>query len=768
MLQWFRSYLIIVSKSKRLTPTSAAPGAVSNTHLITVLDIQNKFIVFQTPVDEIRSILNEWGGFYIIDVHNSIFHLNEKDLQAKLSILFKKNLYDIAIRIAKSQQYDSDGLVDIFRQYGDHLYGKSDHAGAIDQYVKTIGKLEPSYVIRKFMDSKHIDKLTSYLEALHKQGHATEDHTTLLLNCFTKLNKTDDLKEFILQKDKELDFDVDIAIKVCRQGSPEEALMLAKRHRKHDWYIKLQLEDHQRYEDIIDYIGDLGFEDAQFYMRLYGGVLVRCAGHKATQFLKRLCANFGRTQGSGEQQRANAEDYIHLFLNDSARLVEFLDYLIAEGCSLSAAVYDTLLEHYLHVWESVDGPDRARFGQKILKLLQNPDVQCDKHQALVVCHMHGFSDGILHLYEEQKLYQQILRYHISLKDTSSVLACCKRFGHQEPTLWVQSMWSCVRDPDYSTHNLLPDVLDTIAKERLLSPQLVIEALGTGKAEITLAHIKRYVTQELRKEQEVTAADRELTLKYRKDTNELKRKLENLKSGPILIQGARCAACHHPLELPSLHFLCQHSYHQHCFQSYAENENECLACQPDNKKVVELLRAREYNKDLHETFHSQLDKTADGFALAAEYFGRGVFNTVKVITERPRPPPQMVMPREEPVQGSEARVRLHENKRSTPIVNISEGRVRMQENRFSSSLEANIIQPRVAEGRNVAVVGSMTSNASVKQVTVAAASANGNGNPFESSSDSKDYDQAKNPFDADDENSDNADEDDYDKNLNPFA
>jgi len=50
--------------------------------------------------------------------------------------------------LAKSQSYD-DGLIDIFTQYGDHLYTKNDYDGAIAQYILTIGKLEPSYVIRK-------------------------------------------------------------------------------------------------------------------------------------------------------------------------------------------------------------------------------------------------------------------------------------------------------------------------------------------------------------------------------------------------------------------------------------------------------------------------------------------------------------------------------------------------------------------------------------------------------------------------------------------
>ncbi|KAK5641973.1 hypothetical protein RI129_010520 [Pyrocoelia pectoralis] len=231
MLEWFRSYLIIISTTNRPTMQNLSNNLIQG-HCVTILDIQNKFVVFSSTMEKIKAVLIEWGGLYLLDGNNNAYHLDEKDLQSKLMLLFKKNLYDVAIRIAKSQQYDADGLVDIFRQYGDHLYAKSDYWGAIEQYAKTIGRLEPSYVIRKFLDSQHIEKLTSYLQTIHKQGQATEDHTTLLLNCYTKLNKPENLKEFILLKDRDLDFDVDIAIKVCRQASPHEALTLAKRHKK--------------------------------------------------------------------------------------------------------------------------------------------------------------------------------------------------------------------------------------------------------------------------------------------------------------------------------------------------------------------------------------------------------------------------------------------------------------------------------------------------------------------------------------------------------
>lgn len=49
-----------------------------------------------------------------------------------------------------------------------------------------------------------MEQLTEYLQALHRAGLATGDHTTLLLNCYTKLGRTTDLKNFIMVSLKNL------------------------------------------------------------------------------------------------------------------------------------------------------------------------------------------------------------------------------------------------------------------------------------------------------------------------------------------------------------------------------------------------------------------------------------------------------------------------------------------------------------------------------------------------------------------------------------
>lgn len=47
------------------------------------------------------------------------------------------------------------------------------------------------------MDAQRIYNLTNYLQELHSKGLANADHTTLLLNCYTKLKDVSRLDHFI-------------------------------------------------------------------------------------------------------------------------------------------------------------------------------------------------------------------------------------------------------------------------------------------------------------------------------------------------------------------------------------------------------------------------------------------------------------------------------------------------------------------------------------------------------------------------------------------
>jgi hypothetical protein len=182
-------------------------------------------------------------------------------------------------------------------------------------YVKTLGFVQPSYVIRKvftvhqheiicdlsqflfrypdrqFLDAQQIHNLTTYLQELHTRGLANSDHTTLLLNAYTKLRDVTRLENFIRSTDSTksrknkdnpsyLPFDLETAIRVCRQaGYFQHAVYLAKKYRRHDDYLRIQIEDTGDVKDALLYIRSLGLEMVCDCLALTRGLrllIVRC------------------------------------------------------------------------------------------------------------------------------------------------------------------------------------------------------------------------------------------------------------------------------------------------------------------------------------------------------------------------------------------------------------------------------------------------------------------------------------------------------------
>ena len=76
--------------------------------------------------------------------------------------------------------------------HGDHLFSIKDYDSANEQYLKTIGFVNPSYVIQKFINVQFLPLLVKYLEILtttksKKEDGDSKDYTALLVNCYVKL-----------------------------------------------------------------------------------------------------------------------------------------------------------------------------------------------------------------------------------------------------------------------------------------------------------------------------------------------------------------------------------------------------------------------------------------------------------------------------------------------------------------------------------------------------------------------------------------------------
>lgn len=102
---------------------------------------------------------------------------------------------------------------------------------------------------------------------MHALGLANADHTTLLLNTYTKLKDVSRLDNFIKTESRrgdgaeggELPFDLDTAIRVCRQaGYFDHAGYLARKYERHEDFLRIQIEDAGAYGEALTYLRRLG------------------------------------------------------------------------------------------------------------------------------------------------------------------------------------------------------------------------------------------------------------------------------------------------------------------------------------------------------------------------------------------------------------------------------------------------------------------------------------------------------------------------------
>ncbi|KAL8477946.1 hypothetical protein ACS0TY_030013 [Phlomoides rotata] len=681
LLGWFRGYLLCVIADQR-----------TGKNTFNVYDLKNRLIAHSIVVQEISHMLCEWGNILLIMADKSALFIVEKDMESKLDMLFKKNLYPVAINLVKSQQADAAATADVLRKYGDHLYSKQNYDEAMAQYIHTIGHLEPSYVIQKFLDAQRIYNLTNYLEKLHEKGLASKDHTTLLLNCYTKQKDVEKLNIFIKSEDGvgEHKFDVETAIRVCRAANyHEHAMYVAKKAGRHEWYLKILLEDLDRYDEALEYINSLEPSQAGVTVEEYGKILIEHKPKETIQILMRLCTEEGEPAKRGSSNITflsmlpSPVDFINIFVHHPQSLMEFLEKYTnkVKDSPAQVEIHNTLLELYLShdldfpsLSQSVDKEnddlradrephsallsraesngkiisddaaekDRLERRQKGLLLLKSawPSEQeqplYDVDLAIILCEMNSFKEALLYLYEKLKLYKEVITCYMQSHDHEGLIACCKRLGDSgkggDRSLWVDLL-KYFGELGEDCSKEVKEVLTYIERDDILPPIIVLQTLSRNPC-LSLSVIKDYIARNLEHESKLIEGDRLAIEKYQEETLAMRKEIQDLRTNARIFQLSKCTACTFTLDLPAVHFMCMHSFHQRCL---GDNEKECPECAPEYRAILDLKRNLEQNSKNQDYFFQQVKTSKDGFSVIAEYFGKGIISkTSKGPAEAPRP------------------------------------------------------------------------------------------------------------------------------------
>ena len=309
------------------------------------------------------------------------------------------------------------------------------------------------------------------------------------------------------------------------------------------------IENDQDYRQALQYISSLDSAEAESNMRTYGSVLIQNVPQDFTESLKSLIVNW--LQGGAA---IRAEDYVHLFVNDHKAMVDFLEHLLSSTSEAGVGVYNTLIEYHLYGWgEAEDIPTKAGIERRLMELLRSEKYSPD--QALVLCELNSFQPGLLYLYQKAELFERILKYHFSAGDYDGAITACRKFGGQRPSLWVSALQS-IAEVSSATEfppNYFKEVLDNIEMYRLLSPLQVVSTLSSCPT-ATLGVVRDYLLRTFGAEDRAMEEDRRVIEQYKAESEKIREKLDKLSGSVTIFQSTKCSACHHALDLPTVHFL----------------------------------------------------------------------------------------------------------------------------------------------------------------------------------------------------------------------
>lgn len=318
------------------------------------------------------------------------------------------------------------------------------------------------------------------------------------------------------------------------------------------------------------------------------------------------------------------------FVDHPGEFIVFLEACIDSSSvkkESEAGLYTTLFEMYLHKASSSTDDSKRDWETKAKKLIESNNVPIDTSNVLLLSDLEKFRDGTILVSEKQGLHFDVFRSYTAAKDTTGAIKALRKYGPEEPQLYPAALAYFTSSPQILSEAgaEIDAVLSKIDADGLMAPLQVVQTLSTN-AVATMGLVKKYLSSTVSRERAEIAANRRLIASYRADTATKTRDIDEMATKPASFSATRCSKCGMSLDLPTVHFLCKHSYHQQCLNVADEQEAEdveCPICAPQNATVRAIRRAQEESAGRHEMFVDALDRSADRFGTVSEWFGRGV-------------------------------------------------------------------------------------------------------------------------------------------------
>jgi vacuolar protein sorting-associated protein 11 len=258
------------------------------------------------------------------------------------------------------------------------------------------------------------------------------------------------------------------------------------------------------------------------------------------------------------------------------------------------SVWNTLLELYLSIPTSPEEEEKG-MKAKALKILQSDKIPYDVNHSLIVCSTCQFTPGLVLLWEKLGMHEDVLRFWMDKERASD--SAGDELGANEASEQLvnyldlhgpkhRHLYPLVLRFLTSSEVLLnrhskdvERVIDYVDEEKIMPSLAILQLLSrNGISSVGLVKgwlirkivearesidMVRHLLMQSRSSSLSPSQDSQLTTSYRLETKAKLAQVEEFSDTdePKVFHATQCSACGSQLDLPSVHFMCNHSYHQ---------------------------------------------------------------------------------------------------------------------------------------------------------------------------------------------------------------
>uniref|UniRef100_A0A0N4XAL9 RING-type domain-containing protein n=1 Tax=Haemonchus placei TaxID=6290 RepID=A0A0N4XAL9_HAEPC len=221
-------------------------------------------------------------------------------------------------------------------------------------------------------------------------------------------------------------------------------------------------------------------------------------------------------------------------------------------------------------------------------------------RALNMARLFHCAPVMQHILQKLGRKKELLQYYLEGNKLSEAIDLCNTEKSKE--MWLDTLVHVSKVEGAVDENLIIKLLEGVAA------------------------VKDYVIRWLDAQRKQIEADRKAIADGERRVEEIDKQMESLKFNVQVLQVNKCSACDTALQLPAVHFLCRHSYHVHCFESYSDRPDVCPACV--GPMARETSRESISDKAAYQMFHKELNGAVNGLEVISKYIRSGVFDMSK--------------------------------------------------------------------------------------------------------------------------------------------